>query len=71
MLQPIKIIVEDANLSEVLYYIFQNAFGNPIMFDATPTNATMRANTWGLSGNDLFIKFPNGTTKKVTMTVVP
>lgn len=70
MLQPTKVITQDQGLSDALYYIFQNAFGNPIMFDAVPTNATMRANTWGLYGSDLYIKFPNGTTKKVTMTPV-
>lgn len=54
----------DNEMKSVLENIFANAFGNPIIFDTAPTNATMKANTWGVQGTDLYIKFSNNTTLK-------
>ena len=51
-------------------FIFDNAFGNPVIFTAQPTNDTMRANTWGFFSDELYVKFANNSTLKFTGTVV-
>ena len=52
---------KDNDNNRVFDFIFQNAMGNPIVFDATPTLATMKANTWGYYGTNLYIKFADNT----------
>ena len=51
-------------------HIFENAFGNPVIFSAVPTSANMKANTWGFFSNELYIKFANNTFYKIALTAV-
>lgn len=45
---------------KTIEHIFANAFGSPIIFTSAPTSATMKANTWGKYGSNLYIKFADG-----------
>ncbi len=54
----------DKELNNIFDFIFQNAFGNPIIFPNTPTLVQMKANTWGVVSGDntkIYIKFGNNT----------
>ena len=51
-------------------HIFANAFVNPIIFDAVPTKAQMKSNTWGIYGTDLYVKLANNTAIKLSGTAV-
>ena len=55
---------------KTLEHIQDNAFGLPVIFLATPTNDTMKANTWGFYDDKLYVKFANGTTLSFTGTTV-
>ena len=52
----------DTSLTEMLTRVF----GNPIIFTSAPTNAQMRANSWGIFNLDLYVKFANNVTLKFT-----
>ena len=65
-----KKLTDDLNTNRALEFIFQNAFGLPIIFSSVPTNAQMKANTWGIQGTDLYVKFGNNVTLKFTGTNV-
>ena len=58
------------NVEKPLDWVFRNAMGNPVVFNDTPTKATMKANTWGYDGDDLYVKFPDGKTLKFSGTDV-
>ncbi|HEC64915.1 MAG TPA: hypothetical protein ENI23_06470 [bacterium] len=58
--------VKEKETNDVLDFIYQNAMGIPIQFTTTPTLATMKANTWGVFGTDLYIKFGNNVALKFT-----
>ena len=56
--------VEDKNTNAIFDFVFQNAFGLPVIFKNTPTLAQMKANTWGkVSGTNtkVYIKFADAT----------
>jgi hypothetical protein len=56
---------------ETIEWIFRNAMGLPVVLDAAPTaQEDMVANTMGIYGNVLYIRFGNGTIKSLTMTAV-
>ena len=55
-----KNVVKEAN--EIFDFIFRNAFGPPVILTSAPTNAQMKANTWGISGTTLYVKFVNNVT---------
>ena len=61
-----QLYVKDKDMYYQLDFIFRNAMGNPIVLAEVPTSAQMKANTWGIIGTDLYIKFGNGTTLKFT-----
>ena len=72
MIQPIKQKIKHSELSEVASYIFQNAVGNPIVFEAAPTaSSEMKGGTWGVFGADMYIKNPNGVLIKLAGVVIP
>jgi len=48
-------------LRQAMDYIYENAMGVPIQFDAVPTLDSMKSNTWGYYGNDIYIKTASGT----------
>lgn len=52
---------KDKDINDIFDFVFGNAMGSPIIFSATPTLAQMKANTWGLYGTTLYIKFGNAT----------
>ena len=55
---------EDKNTNDIFDFVFQNAFGLPIIFSNTPTLAQMKANTWGkVTGTNtkIYIKFSDAT----------
>lgn len=62
--------IQDKELAFIFDYIFQNAFGNPIIFDSAPSASDMKANSWGIYSTDLYVKFANGTTLKFSGTSV-
>jgi hypothetical protein len=57
---------DSKNPEKNLDFVLRNAFGNPLVFDSAQTNSTMKANTWGVNGTDIYIKFGNDTTIKLT-----
>jgi len=62
--------IKDQELNNVFDFIFQNAFGLPIIFEVTPTDATMKANTWGKvkdATDFIYIKFSDGVIKKIAL----
>ena len=61
--------IEDQKINEAFDFVFQNAFGSPIIFDSAPTKAQMRANSWGkVTGENtaIYIKFSDGGAMKIT-----
>ena len=68
-----KTKLKDAEIAKELDFIFQNALGNPIMFDEEPTAAQIKPNTIGKvkDANDyLFVKLSDGKTVKIATTEV-
>jgi len=68
-----KLSLDPKNLNPLFDHIFQAAFGNPIIFEKTPTNAGMKANTWGKvkdATDFMYIKFADGVIKKVALTAL-
>ena len=63
---PLKAV----DLNKIFNFIFENAFGNPIILNAIPTNAQMKANTWGIYGSNLYIKFGNNVLLRFSGTVI-
>ncbi len=66
-----SIKIEDSKLQPMFEHIFRNAFGLPIIFADTPTNATMKANTWGKVkdvNTAIYIKFGDKGAIKITGT---
>ena len=63
-------IVIKSELKPVFEKIFQEAWGNPILFQTTPTNDTMKGNTWGLYSGYLYMKFADNTSWKIQLTSV-
>ena len=62
---------KDKETQQVFDFVFRNALGNPIIFTAAPTNAQMKANTWGkVTGVNtaIYIKFPDSGAMKITGT---
>ena len=62
--------IKDAEAKDALTFVFDNAFGNPVVFDAAPTAGQMKANSWGKFGTDLYVKFGDSVVLKFTGTVV-
>lgn len=58
------------DLDRIFNFIFDNAFGNPIILNAVPTAAQMKANTWGIYGSNLYVKFGNNVLLRFTGTVI-
>lgn len=58
------------DLSRIFDFIFNNAFGNPIILKGIPTNAQMKAGSWGIYGSNLYIKFGNNILLRLTGTVI-
>lgn len=61
---------KDRETNEILEFIYQNSFGNPIILDAAPASDQMKANTWGVYGLDIYIKFANNVLLKFSGTLV-
>ena len=56
--------------NQIFDHIFQNGMGNPIIFESVPTDAGMKANTWGKvkdATDFLYIKFADGVIKKIAL----
>lgn len=62
--------VKEKEVNEVFDFIFGNAFGNPILLSSSPTSAQMKANTWGVYGTNIYIKFGNNVLLRLTGTVI-
>ena len=60
----------DKDLNSIFDFIFQNAFGNPIILNAVPTTSQMKANTWGIYSTTLYVKFANNILLKFSGTAV-
>lgn len=62
---------QEPEINAVVDFIFDNAFGNPIIFNSAPTNAGMKASTWGkVTGVNtaIYVKFADGGAIKITGT---
>ena len=64
--EPIKA----RDLDRILNFIFDNAMGNPIILNAIPTAAQMKANSWGIYGSNLYVKFANNVLLRFSGTVI-
>lgn len=62
--------IKDAEMNQALDFVFQNAFGNPVILGNVPTSAQMKANTWGIYGSNLYVKFGNNVLLRFTGTVI-
>ncbi len=62
--------LKEKDIQDLANFLAVNALGVPVVKTTTPTNATMRVNEIILKGDDLYIKFPSGKTKKFTGTDV-
>lgn len=62
--------IEDKNLNDITDFIFNNAFGNPIILSAVPTAAQMKANTWGKFGTNIYVKFADNVLLRFSGTVI-
>lgn len=61
----------DKEMNSVLEHIFQNAFGVPLVLNSAPTaSSDMKANSWGIFGSDVYIKFGNNTVLKLSGTPI-
>ena len=63
--------IEDRELNNAFDFVFNNAFGNPVIFTSEPTNAQMKANSWGkVTGVNtaIYIKFGDSGAIKITGT---
>ena len=58
------------DLDRIFNFIFDNAFGNPIILSGVPTAAQMKANSWGIYGTYLYVKFGNNVLLRFTGTVI-
>lgn len=58
------------DLGRVFNFIFDNAMGNIIILNAVPTAVQMKANSMGIYGSDLYIKFANNVLLRFTGTVI-
>ena len=68
-----KLSLDPKNLNPTFEHIFQAGMGNILIFEETPTDATMKANTIGKVKNAtdfLYIKFADGVIKKVALTAL-
>ena len=63
-MESYKKTIKEKEMSDALEHIFQNAMGNPIIFDSAPTKTQMNANSWGIYSTDLYVRFANGTCLK-------
>ena len=62
---------EDKATNDIFDFVFNNATGNPVIFNSAPTKAQMKANTWGkVTGVNtaLYIRFADGGAMKITGT---
>ena len=58
------------DLEKIFNHIFDNAFGNPIILSGIPTSAQMKANSMGIFGSNLYVKFGNNVLLRFTGTVI-
>lgn len=61
---------KEKETNDVFDFVFRNALGNIIIFQAAPAKAQMKGNTIGYYDNEIFIKLANGELKKFTVTNV-
>ena len=66
-----KQITNDKKLDPLLDHIYRQALGVPIILKSVPTSASMKANTVGVYGSDVYIKHANGVLLKLTGAVIP
>lgn len=69
-MEKLKKKIEDPNVAEAFNHVVRKAFGNPIVLKSAPTNSTMKSNTWGIYGSDIYIKTQNNVTLKIAGTSV-
>lgn len=62
--------VKDKDVSDIFEFIYNNGFGNPIILGSVPTSDQMKANTWGIYGSNLYVKFGNNVLLRFTGTVI-
>lgn len=66
-MEPIKKTrLKNKDMNDRMEHIYKNAVGNPVVFKAVPTNKTMKANTWGIFEDDIYIKAANGNAVKIS-----
>lgn len=53
--------LKDNNTNSILDFIYQNAMGIPRVLSSVPASPQdLKASTWGLYSDTLYIRFPNG-----------
>ena len=66
-----KKVFKEKEVKDLGEFVFQNAFGNPVIFDSEPSKANMKANTWGKvkdTNTALYVRFSDGGAIKITGT---
>ena len=58
----------DKDLEQLSTFLQDNAWGSPNVDANVPTKTQMKRNEIKLVGDDLYIKFPDGTVKKFSGT---
>lgn len=58
------------DIDRIFNFIFDNAMGNPIVLSGVPTAAQMKANSWGIYGSNLYVKFGNNVLLRFSGTVI-
>lgn len=56
----------DEKISQVMFHIFENAFGNPIKFDTAPSASDLNPNQWGYNSTNIYLRMDDGSTIKLT-----
>jgi hypothetical protein len=54
------------DMEQLFGKIFAEAFGNPIEFSSAPALSDLQPNSWGFSGNDIYIKTSTGAGIKLS-----
>ena len=61
---------DNYGLTHAFDFITQNALGNVVIANDTPTATTIKANVFVFYNNEMFIKLSNGSLYKFTLTPV-
>ena len=68
-----KKVFQEKEVKDLAEFVFQNALGNPVIFNSEPSKANIKANTWGKVkdvNTAIYVRFSDGGAIKITGTEV-